>query len=44
MARKGSQAKPTDAQIAALGRLGRTKWGRAIIRNHASAIISLMMA
>lgn len=31
-----------DRRIAALGKLGRTKGGRAIIRDHGPAILSLM--
>lgn len=31
-----------DKRIAALGRLGRTKGGRAIIKAHGPAILSLM--
>lgn len=32
-----------DRRIKALGKLGRTKGGRAIIRDHGSAIVSLMV-
>jgi hypothetical protein len=41
--RERRERKPTDRQIKALGDLGRTKRGRAIISDHRDAIISLMM-